>query len=131
MLPGADGLSVCRAVRASYPGAILMLTARDDDLDEVIGLEVGADDYMAKPVRPRVLLARLTALLRRLGPRESAVPTAGKRIVVGAVVLNTGSREVSVDDETIQLTTAEFDLLHFLAENAGRPVDRDTLCTLT
>ncbi|MCA9573105.1 MAG: response regulator [Myxococcales bacterium] len=127
MLPGADGLQVCRSVRAAYTGAILMLTARDDDLDEVIGLEVGADDYMAKPVRPRVLLARLTALLRRLGPRSTEITGSGQRIVVGPMVLNTGTREVTVHDEAIVLTTAEFELLHFLAERAGTVVDRDTL----
>lgn len=127
MLPGADGLTVCREVRARYDGAIFMLTARDDDLDEVVGLEVGADDYMAKPVRPRVLLARLTALLRRLGPRAAAIGGAGTRLSVGELTLNTGTREVSFGGEIVQLTTAEFDLLRFLAVNAGRPVDRDTL----
>jgi two-component system OmpR family response regulator len=86
MLPGKDGFEVCRAVRARYSGVILMLTARDEDFDQILGLELGADDYIAKPVQPRLLLARIKALLRRAPATPSAV--AGDNRASGAVRLN-------------------------------------------
>lgn len=125
MLPGLDGLSVCRQVRDRYPGPILILTARGEEIDEVLALELGADDFMPKPVRPRVLLARLQALLRRHAPRAPA-----RRIVAGRVIIDAGARSVSVDGATVELSTAEFELLWVLAERAGGVVERDELYRL-
>jgi two-component system response regulator RstA len=124
MLPGLDGLSVCRRVRSAYTGAILVLTARGDDVDEVVGLEVGADDYMAKPVRPRVLLARLGALLRRT---RDAVASPVRVVEVGRLRLDPANRTAALGAEAIELSTAEFDLLHYLALHAGEVVERDQI----
>jgi two-component system response regulator RstA len=123
MLPGLDGLEVCRRVRDRFPGAILMLTARGDDVDEVVGLELGADDYMAKPVRPRVLLARLRSLLRR-GP---AAASAQRRIELGSLSMDAGNRTATLDGQPLELTTAEYDLLWFLACRAGEVLTREQL----
>lgn len=123
MLPGKDGLSVCREVRQGYRGAILMLTARGDDLDEIVGLEVGADDYMAKPVRPRVLLARLKSLLRR----TSAPAEGERRVVLGALVLDASNRTAIWRGQPLDLTTAEFELLWYLGNHAGEVIERDQL----
>lgn len=124
-LPGLDGLSVCRAVRPHFSGLILILTARGDEVDEVVGLEIGADDYLAKPVRPRVLLARLRALLRRTvvfnGQQSSS------RITIGAMLVDAGRRVVEMHGREIKLTSAEFDLLWLLAENVGQVVSRDDI----
>ena len=122
MLPGEDGLSICRRVRDKYGGPILMLTARAEELDQVLGLELGADDYVAKPVSPRLLLARVKALLRRrAGPGEV------DRIVCGALVVDKAAREALVGEAPVELTSAEFDLLWFLAQHAGTPVSREEL----
>ena len=102
-LPGLDGFSVCKVVRDSFRGAIIMLTARGEEVDELLGLDAGADDYMAKPVRPRVLLARLRTHLRRVPPAEDA----GQPIVVGAMVVDPSRRSVEIKDQSIELTTAE------------------------
>jgi two-component system response regulator RstA len=121
MLPGMDGLEVCRSVRADYRGPILMLTGRGDEVDEIVGLELGADDYVAKPVRPRVLLARIRTLLRR----PSATPPAtGPGLRVGDVAIDPGARAARVRDTALPLTSGEFDLLFFLASRAGQVVDR-------
>ena len=122
-LPGQDGFAVCRAVREKFAGAILMLTARGDEVDEVLGLEVGADDYMAKPVRPRALLARLRSHLRRVTPGEAS----SKPIVIGSMVVDAARRAVEIDGQTINVTTAEFDLLRLLAQNAGRTLSRNDI----
>ncbi|MBI2893836.1 MAG: response regulator transcription factor [Deltaproteobacteria bacterium] len=122
MLPGEDGLSICRRVRSGYHGPILMLTARGDEIDQVVGLEVGADDYAPKPITPRLLLARIRALLRRGRPSEGATKRE-----VGDLLVDRSSREARVGAKLVDLTTAEFDLLWHLAENAGRPVPRDEL----
>jgi two-component system OmpR family response regulator/two-component system response regulator RstA len=122
-LPGQDGFSVCKAVRDKYRGAILMLTARGEEVDEVLGLEAGADDYMAKPVRPRALLARLRTHLRRVSPTDAA----SKPIVVGSMVVAASRRSVEIGGAPIDLTTAEFDLLKLLAENVGRTLDRNDI----
>ncbi len=179
MLPGLDGLSICRQVRGRYRRPILMLTARGEELDQIVGLEVGADDYVAKPVRPRLLLARVRALLRRnevldgMGP-DSVLPDAsntsvtgtaagvdepgqpvpgqavsmapiqpavgqsaldpGLMATAGATVLVHGdlrielvSRSVFRAERELALTTAEFDLLHYLAKHAGRVITREEL----
>lgn len=137
MLPGEDGLAICRRVRPFYNGPILMLTARTDDLDQVLGLEMGADDYMSKPVRPRVLLARIRALLRRISEPAAQVgvgPQSGteegpERLVFNNLVVDHSMREAWLDDESIDLTSAEFDLLWLLASNAGRVLSREEIFT--
>ncbi|WP_222908966.1 response regulator [Pseudomonas sp. DNDY-54] len=126
MLPGEDGLSICRKVRDRYDGPILMLTARADDLDQVLGLEIGADDYVCKPVRPRVLLARIRALLRRREGVETA-PAASKRIQYGPLVVDHALREAWLRGEGIELTGAEFDLLWLLTSNPGRIMSREQI----
>ena len=125
MLPGEDGLSICRRVRPEYAGPILMLTARTDDLDQVQGLESGADDYVCKPVRPQVLLARIRALLRR---RETPAETV-QRLSFGTLQLDHARREVTLGGERVELTGAEFDLLWLLALNAGRTLSREEIFT--
>ncbi|MBD9514242.1 response regulator [Pseudomonas sp. PDM22] len=127
MLPGEDGLSICKRLRPDYDGAILMLTARTDDMDQVQGLEMGADDYVCKPVRPRVLLARIRALLRRSEPAEAAPVVGGKRLTFGKLVIDNAMREAWLDEQTIELTSAEFDLLWLLAANAGRILSREEI----
>jgi two-component system OmpR family response regulator/two-component system response regulator RstA len=122
-LPGLDGFSICKAVRTSYRGVIIMLTARGEEVDEVLGLQAGADDYLAKPVRPRALLARLQTHLRRATPAEGVGPP----IVVGALVIDAGRRSVTLDGQPVELTTAEFDLLYLLAQHAGQPLSRQDL----
>lgn len=122
MLPGLDGIGLCRAARARWSGPILMLTARTDEVDEIVALEVGVDDFVAKPVRPRVLLARIRALLRRAAPADPA-----ERLTLGALVIDRSRREVVVHARPVSLTTAEFDLLWALAARAGQPVTREEL----
>lgn len=138
MLPGEDGLSICRKVRPSYNGPILMLTARTDDLDQVLGLEMGADDYMCKPVRPRVLLARVRALLRRISDSSNAAAEAieqsrngeePSRLQFNNLVIDRSMREAWLDETSIDLTSAEFDLLWLLASNSGRVLSREEIFT--
>lgn len=124
MLPGEDGLSICRRVRERYTGPILMLTARTADSDHIDGLDMGADDYVAKPVQPRVLLARVRALLRRSEPVE---PARIQRLSFGRLVIDSGSREAWLDEAPVELTSAEFDLLWLLASNAGRILTREEI----
>ncbi len=124
MLPGEDGLSICRRVRSDYPGPILMLTARTDDMDQVLGLEMGADDYVPKPVQPRVLLARMRALLRR---REPSAASEESRLSFGELEIDNSTREAFLAGERIDLTSAEFDLLWLLACNAGRVLTREEI----
>ncbi len=124
-LPGKDGFDVLRDTRRDFAGRIVMLTARDDDIDQVLGLEGGADDYITKPVAPRVLLARLKALLRR-----DALPAAhpvGESLHFGPLTLLPQSRELRLHGEAVSLTTAEYELLHFLAQRAGQVVSRDDI----
>lgn len=122
MLPNVDGFAVCRRAREFYAGPILFLTAREDDADQVLGLELGGDDYVVKPVRPRVLVARLSALLRRVDVSAEAA-----EIRTGALVVHPRRRIVEVDGRQVPLTTAEFELLLFLACNRGRVVSREDL----
>ena len=138
-LPGKDGFDVLRDVRRDVRGRIVMLTARDDDIDQVLGLEGGADDYIAKPVAPRVLLARLKALMRRDGPAAPAVaaappapapapgPAPEAVLHFGPLLIRPAAREVRVDDAPVALTTAEYELLLFLARRAGHVVSRDEI----
>ncbi|MDD2161758.1 response regulator [Pseudomonas sp. MIL19] len=127
MLPGEDGLSICRKVRGQYEGPILMLTARTDDMDQVLGLEMGADDYVYKPVRPRVLLARIRALLRRHESSEVQVPSERRRLQFGPLVIDSAMREAWLGEQGIELTSAEFDLLWLLTSNAGRILSREEI----
>ena len=128
MLPDKDGLDICKEARGFYRGPILILTAREGDMDQVAGLEMGADDYVAKPVLPRVLLARIRALLRRLGPSHSqSTVTRPAPIFLGSLVVMPTAREVILGGIPIDLTTTEYDLLEILVRNAGEILDRDTL----
>ena len=125
LLPGRDGLSICRELRKHHDVPILMLTARDTDLDHVIGLEAGADDYVMKPVDPMVLLARVRALLRRV---ERGAAASGERkadMLLGALRISETSREVWLSGKPVALTTQEFELLSLLAHRAGELVSRD------
>ncbi len=125
-LPGADGFEVCRAVRPNFAGPIIVLTARGEEIDEVIALEVGADDFMSKPVRPRALLARLKIHLRRGDIQSSALDShpVDSVLQVGDLQIEPASRIVRMANEEIDLTTAEFDLLYYLAERTGTVVPR-------
>lgn len=130
MLPGEDGLAVCRIVRPYYKGPILILTARTEDLDQVLGLEMGADDYVAKPVRPRVLLARIRALLRRVKDDVADLPAkegGENRLTFGNLVVDSAMREAWLDGQSIDLTSAEFDLLWLLSSSAGRVLTREEI----
>ncbi|MEB0075843.1 response regulator [Pseudomonas sp. CCI3.2] len=133
MLPGEDGLSICRRVRHQYDGPILMLTARTDDTDQIQGLDMGADDFVCKPVHPRVLLARIHALLRRseaVEPESLLKPEEKpRRLVFGPLVVDNALREAWLGDSSIELTSAEFDLLWLLVANAGRILSREEIFT--
>jgi DNA-binding response OmpR family regulator len=125
MLPDLDGVEVCKRIRQQGELPVLMLTARDEDVDKIIGLEVGADDYMTKPFNPRELVARVRAILRRAAPgkveRESAV------IQHGDLVVDAGRREARVDGTEVQLAPKEFDLLWELLDHRGLVLTRDQL----
>ena len=125
MLPGGDGFEVCRQVRPQYAGPILILTARDDNLDEILGLELGADDFVTKPVNPRLLLARIRALLRR-SQRKNAPSKTGK-VSVGELTVDGSRREAEIDGSQVELTTIEFDLLSYLTSRAGEVVSRQEI----
>ena len=131
MLPDMDGLEVCRRIRA-LPGAlaqvpILMLTAKGDPMDRIIGLEVGADDYLPKPFEPRELLARIRAILRRHSMPESATAGASQPLRFGSLEIDRDGRRVSVAGQPCELTAYQFDLLMALAERAGRVLTRDQI----
>lgn len=127
LLPGLNGMDVCRRVRAGYAGPILMLTARDDDIDEIIGLELGADDYVKKPVEPRVLLARIRALLRRTSQNSVTNVSETRCFTFGSFSIDRTARRVTLAGENIELTTGEFDLLWLLASAAGTVLSRDAI----
>ena len=125
MLPGMDGFAVCRNIRPAYKGPILILTARDGDLDQILGLELGADDFVIKPVRPQVLLARIRALLRRAAHQGEEMH--GEAITIGALRVDPSRREAHLGEVPIELTTVEFDLLMYLASHAGKVVSRNDI----
>ena len=132
MLPGMDGLEICKTVRPQYHGPILMLTARDEDIDKVVGLEIGADDYVTKPVQPRVLLAHIRALLRRFTPNNNhtnSPPHNNKNgdINFGRLRISPSAQEAWLNEQALSLTTNEFELLWFLANNAGEILSRDKI----
>lgn len=125
MLPKLDGFEVCRRVRAESDVPILMLTARNDDVDKIVGLELGADDYLTKPFNPRELVARVKAILRRTDAAENGPETDVVR--VGDLTVDPARREVFVGDRPVELRTKEFDLLLAFAENPGIVLSRDRL----
>src|SRR3982750_2984424 len=125
MLPDIDGLEVCKRIRQRSDVPILMLTARDEDVDKIIGLEVGADDYMTKPFNPRELVARVKSVLRRSTPDRKEVASAVMEH--GDLHIDAGRREVKVGDEEIKLAPKEFDLLWELLDHRGLVLTRDQL----
>jgi len=129
MLPGMDGHEVCRKVRAESDVPIIMLTARDEDIDKIIGLELGADDYMTKPFNPRELIARVKAILRRSERTAKAAESSGP-VHVGDITIDELRREVTVAGKKIDLRTKEFDLLLTLAQNKGIVLTREQLLSL-
>ena len=131
MMPELDGLEVCREVRRHSQLPILMLTGRGDEADRIVGLELGADDYLAKPFNPRELLARVRSILRRSAKTEApAVPAARSRtITFPRIAVDPDRREVKVAGERVELTSTEFDILHVFALNRGVVLSRDALLT--
>ncbi len=127
MLPEVDGFEVCRRTRERSDVPIIMLTARDEDVDKIVGLELGADDYLTKPFNPRELVARVKAILRRAqqAPRRDEQP-----LHLGELTIDPARREVSLGDEQIKLRAKEFDLLHTLAQNKGIVLSREQLLNL-
>lgn len=132
MLPGEDGLSICRRLRATSTLPILMLTAKADDIDRIVGLEIGADDYLPKPFNPRELLARIRAILRRSEPVPVAGIAATRRVIFGNLVADLDGRAVLASGGgTVDLTSAEFDLLACFLERPKRVLSRDQLLDWT
>ena len=127
-MPGDDGLTLARELRGSGPAGIILLTARNDDLDKIVGLEVGADDYVTKPFNPRELLARVKAVLRRAKNGEGATATLGREVQMGKCRLNLDTRRLyEADGSDVPITAMEFDLLRTFAENPRRVLSRDQL----
>ena len=124
MLPGLDGFEILRRLRQQSKVPVIMLTARGEDVDRIVGLELGADDYLPKPFNPRELAARIRAILRRYEPRPAGAST---RLEVNGVALDPGTREVVTNGRKIELTTFEFDILELLLRSAGRVLSRDAL----
>ena len=128
MLPGMDGLTVCKRVRERFSGPILMLTALGDEVDEVVGLELGADDYVAKPASPRKVLARVRSLLRRVPAKAVESSTGPDSVIeVGDLVVDPGRRTATLAGRELDLTTAEFDLLWLLARHVGETLEREAI----
>ncbi len=125
MLPGIDGLEVCRTLRQEGPVPIVMLTARGEETDRIVGLELGADDYVVKPFSPRELVARIKAVLRRSA--KETTPTPGSALHFKDLVINPLTRVVEVRGTQVDLTAKEFDLLHYLASHAGQVFTREQL----
>lgn len=132
MLPGEDGLSICRRLRAdNNPIPIIMLTAKGDEVDRIVGLEVGADDYLAKPFNPRELLARIRAVLRRQAKHIPGAPSNSETVIsFGRFTLNLATREMTDDGKSISLTSGEFAVLKSLVEHSRQPLSRDKLMNL-
>jgi two-component system response regulator CpxR len=124
MLPRLDGFEVLRQLRRSSMVPVLMLTARGEDVDRIVGLELGADDYLPKPFNPRELTARIHAILRRM---EAKPGRDSRRIEINGVTLDPGTREVFKDGKSVEMTTLEFDILEMLMRAAGRVLSRDSL----
>ncbi len=127
MLPKLDGWEVCRQVRAESDLPIIMLTARSDDVDKIVGLELGADDYVTKPFNPRELVARVKAVLRRAG---SSASKDGRILTVGSMVIDPARRDVTLDGVSVPMRAKEFDLLYALADHRGIVLSREQLLNL-
>jgi two-component system alkaline phosphatase synthesis response regulator PhoP len=128
MLPEMDGWEVCKQIRATSDLPILMLTARDDDIDKIVGLELGADDYLTKPFNPRELVARVKAILRRTEPRHAQ--PGEKPLRIGNLAIDPARHMATVDDRSVDLRAKEFDLLLALVENEGLVLSREKLLDL-
>jgi two-component system, OmpR family, phosphate regulon response regulator OmpR len=126
MLPDGNGLQICQTIREHYPTPVMMLTAKGDLADRVVGLEMGADDYLAKPFEPRELLARIRAVLRR-----GQNPHSQRPLVFGRLEIDTAARQVMIDTKRCDFTARQFDLLLCLAKHAGRVMSREQLARLT
>jgi DNA-binding response OmpR family regulator len=126
MLPGENGFTLCHKIRPYYPGPLLFMTAKNDDFDQIFGLEIGADDYIIKPVEPRVLLARINALLRRNKDPVSE-SSALQKLQYGQLIIDRSTRSARLKGIDVQLTSHEFDMLWKLAESPSTLVDRTTL----
>lgn len=126
MMPGMDGFDVLRELRRSTKLPVVMLTARGEDMDRIVGLELGADDYLSKPFNPRELLARIKAVLRRTG----ASPEEDQALEAAGIRVDPARREASVDGQPLELTTTEFDILRVLVSAAGRVIPRERLMEL-
>lgn len=131
MLPNLNGLTVCRRLQSWYQGALLVLTASNDDMDQVAVLEMGADDFVNKPIHPRVLLARVRALIRRdekkVATLHQALTPNSELLIFDSLKINIGRRQVELAGESIKLTETEFELLWLLANNPEKPVSRDEI----
>ncbi len=131
MLPGKDGLTICREIRQKYDGRILFLTASEDDMDQVAGIELGADDFIVKPIKPRVLLARIRMLLRRTDSEsitdELHLDKVAKSLSFGSLEIHHSKRSVILAEQAVSLTTSEFDLLWLLASRAEEVLSREYL----
>jgi two-component system response regulator CpxR len=124
MLPGIDGFEILKRLRQQSKVPVMMLTARGEDVDRIVGLELGADDYLPKPFNPKELAARIRAILRRYAPRP---PAPSSRVEMNGIVLNPGTREVLSNGKPVELTTFEFDILDLLMRSAGHVLSRDAL----
>lgn len=131
MLPGKDGISICRDLRPKFDGIIIMFTAKDEEIDQVVGLEIGADDYLTKPVKPRILLAKLKAFLRKQERLSNLLPEKSNSLTAGDIHVDLALRQAFLNTELISLTDAEYDLLVLLAENAGTVLSRNTIVRKT
>lgn len=127
MLPELDGLSVLKQLRQQHYCPVLMLTARGDDIDRIVGLELGADDYLAKPFNPRELSARVKAILRRVELAKQQPANIASQLQLNGVMLNRHNRQAYVDSQLLTLTATEFDLLDYLMQHAGRVISKEEL----
>ena len=124
ILPGCDGFEVCRRIHGKFNQSLVIFSSKDDPIDQILGLELGADDYISKSSEPRLILARLRAVLRRT---ECAPKHGADVLKFGSLVINSGNRSLSVDGESIEITNPEYELLWFLAQNAGYVMSREAI----
>lgn len=127
MLPGMDGLELCRKLRSQYGTPIIFVSARSEEFDRILGIELGGDDYLVKPFSPRELLARIKAIFRRMETNQTTTLTGGKSF--GDLSIDAAARQVRTSEQVIELTNKEYELLTFLIENSGRAFTREQLVT--